>query len=197
MGDSEVVRLAQELYEKHERAINLIYKHRPNVDVRAQIKEMIVSLIKDEPKLALDKTQKGGIRFAVREWDTPALLIPEGFPRGWTPSGHMLLFQVTNDHNVLNLHLFLGPGPEETRQKLLGMVRSNEPDVFVLPRATGTWIPIYHHPMILPEVYDKLTREQREQEIRRHWDEFLDNDLPRIEEALRREAWIWESAEYD
>ena len=197
LGDSEVVRLAQELYEKHERAINLIYRYRPNIDVRAQIKEMVVTLVTQESKLELDKTQKGGIRFAVREWDTPKLRIPEGFPRGWTPSGRMLLFQVTNDHNVLNLHLFLGPGPEETRQKLLGMVRSNEPDVFVMPRAIGTWIPIYHRPILLPEVYDKLTREQREQEIRRHWGEFLDNDLPRIEEALRREAWIWESGETD
>jgi hypothetical protein len=109
----------------------------------------------------------------------------------------MLLFQVTNDLNVLNLHLFMGPGPEETRQKLLKMVRSNEPNVFVLPRAIGTWIPIYHRPILLPEVYDKLTREQREQEIRRHWEEFLDNDLPRIEEALRREAWIWEPVDTD
>jgi hypothetical protein len=67
LGDSEVVRLAQELYEKHERAINLIYKYRPNIDVRAQIKETVVTLATQEPKLELDETQKGGIRFAVRE----------------------------------------------------------------------------------------------------------------------------------
>lgn len=195
LGDPEVVRLAQDLYEKHKRAFDFVYGHPP--DIRAQIKEMVVGLIEDETKLALDAYDKGNIRFGVRGWDKPALLIPEGFPRGWTPSGRMLLFQVTNDQNVLNLHLFMGPGPEDTRQKLLGMVRSNEPAVFVLPRPTGTWIPIYHRPILLPEVYDNLARERREQEIRRHWDEFLDNDLPRIEGALRREAWIWELVEHD
>jgi hypothetical protein len=194
LGDPKVVRIAQDLYEKHKRAFDFVYRH--PLDVRAQIKDMVVRLIKDEPKLALDKTEKGGIRFAVREWDTPTLLAPDSFQQ-WTPSRRMLLFQVTNDPNILNLHLFMGPGPEETRQKLLGMVRSNEPDVFVLPRATGTWIPVYHRPILLPEVYDKLTREQREQEIRRHWDEFFDNDLPEIEKALRREAWIWEPVETD
>ena len=76
------------------------------------------------------------------------------------------------------------------------MVRANDSDVLIEPRSTsGRWILIYHHPILKPEVYDKLDREQREEEIRRHWGEFLDKDLSRIDEALKGEAWIWESVE--
>ncbi len=186
LGDPDIVSLSQNLYEKHKRAFDLVYRHRPNV--RAQIKEMVVGLITQEPRLALDKTELGNIKFGVREWDTSALLIPEDFPQQWTSSRRMLLFQITNDQNILSLHLFMGPGPEETRQKLLNMVRSNEPEVFILPRATSSnWIPIYHRPILKPEVYDKLTRQQREEEIRRHWNEFFHKDLPCIEAALGRE----------
>ena len=56
------------------------------------------------------------------------------------------------------------------------MVRSNAPDVFMMPRATGSWIPIYHRPILKPVVYNKLDRKQCEEEIRRQWDEFLDQD---------------------
>jgi hypothetical protein len=31
---------------------------------------------------------------------------------------------------------------------------------------------------------------QKQQEIHRQWSEFLDNDLPQIEAAVRKETWI-------
>jgi hypothetical protein len=39
--------------------------------------------------------------------------------------------------------------------------------------------------------------EQRKRETRKRWDEFLDEDLPRIEEAIASETWIWEPTETD
>ena len=40
-----------------------------------------------------------------------------------------------------------------------------------------------------------VTQAEREEEIRRQWEMFLDEDLPRIDAALKREAWVWESTE--
>ena len=36
---------------------------------------------------------------------------------------------------------------------------------------------------------------EREEEISRHWAEFLKDDLPCIEVALKKEKWIWEPVE--
>ncbi len=115
--------------------------------------------------------------------------------KNWSPFGRILSFQFWNEPNVLNLNLWVGPGPEQVRQRLLETIRANAPDIFMMPSNTeGNPHPllIYHRPILGREVYDKLTREQREQEIRRHWTEFIQDDLPRIQAALRKERWIWE-----
>ncbi len=46
-----------------------------------------------------------------------------------------------------------------------------------------------------PELYENANDTQREAEIRKNWFDFLENDLPRIDDALKREAWIWEEPE--
>lgn len=81
LGDPEVVKLAQEIYRKHRRAMDLVYANRP--DVRGQLGPVIKDLVEQEPGLELDRTDKGNIRFAVRDWDTPAVLSSTG----WTPRG--------------------------------------------------------------------------------------------------------------
>ncbi len=194
VGDTEIVELCERLYLKHKPAFDLVYKHRP--DVQADIRDLLLDLIGQKPKLALDHYTKDGIKFGVRDWDTPVLLTAEKF----TASGRILLFQFWNAPNVLNLDLWVGAGPEEIRQKLLEMIRLNAPDTFMKPPDSGALvyrhpILIYRHPILKPETYNELDRKQREEEIRGHWNAFLDRDLPRIEAALRAQEWIWESFE--
>ena len=53
-----------------------------------------------------------------------------------------------------------------------------------------SWPVIFTCPLLKPEAYERLDQEQREQEIRKRWEEFLHKDLPLIEEAIRQETWI-------
>jgi hypothetical protein len=66
-------------------------------------------------------------------------------------------------------------------------------DIF---RVTGIpssrWTAIYSRPFLNQEMYEEADPVYRDEEIRKRWDEFLDKELPRIEAALRSEAWIWE-----
>ncbi len=181
--DPEIVELCQQIYLKHKRAFDMIYRHRP--DVQKQIHDLVVALIRQEPGLAVYDDTKNGIKFGIENWDTRIPLTAENL----ASSGRILSFQFWNHPNVLNLDLWIQPGPEEIRQRLLEKVRVNAPDIFMKP-STITVHPllIYRRPILKPEVYEKLDRGQREQEIRRHWHEFLDKDLPRIESALKSEA---------
>jgi hypothetical protein len=192
LGDPEVVRLAQDMYQKHKRAFEFVHRHRP--DVRAQVRDVVEDLIGKQPRLEPDAQRKDNIKFVVGEWDNaPALMTAED----WTGSGRILIFEVWNNLDSLNLRLYMGPGPEAIRERILEVARRN-PEVFVVPRTvSGSWVPIFIRHLLDREAYEKLDREQREQEIRRKWDEFLENDLPRIEDALKAEAWIWEPVRAD
>lgn len=201
VGDSRITKLSREIYKKHKRAIDLVYQHRPGQDrpdFKAQIRPIVEDLIIEHPDLELDWTRKDNIKFVVKEWDTPALLTAEG----WTDSGRILMFVFHNERDHLDLLLSVGRGPKGIRKKLLEIAASNE--VFVAPRNTDAeagrrnyWPKIFTRHFLKQEAYEDLDQEEREQEIRERWEEFVENDLPRIREALRQEAWIWESSDLE
>ena len=111
VGDSEIARLSRQIYRKHQRAIDLIYEHRP--DVQAEIRTILDSFINDNPELQRDSGGKNIIRFVVQGWDTPTLLTSEG----WTRSKRILMFEFWNNPSNLTLGLVVGPGSEEAREK--------------------------------------------------------------------------------
>ncbi len=183
MGDPELVRLCQQVYLKHKRAFDLIYRHRP--DLRVPIRSVVEGLIGEHSKLAQEGSSLDTLRFGVTNWDTPALLSAEG----WTSTNRILMFVVYNKADGLELHLFLGPGPEATRQRILDMVRDN-PEVFMMPRSlNGRWLPIFSRHLLRQEAYEDLDDEKRKEEIRRRWIQFIEEDLPRIEAVLKKETW--------
>lgn len=57
---------------------------------------------------------------------------------------------------------------------------------------SGKYVSLFKRPLLTGNLLDRLTGEEREQEIRRQWDEFIERDLPKIEAALKKEQWIWE-----
>ncbi len=191
LGDPDLGRKCREIYRKHKRAFDLIYEHRP--DVQAQIRPIIEDLIRQGPGLRPDVSKKDNIKFVSQVWDTTALKVSTE----WTPSKRILMFEVHNGFDSLSLHLYLGPGPQDTRQKLLDVARAN-PEVFIVPRSLGgKWLPLFSCHLLRQEAYEDLDDEEREKEIRRRWREFLDQDLPRIDAVLKNEAWIWEAVEAD
>ena len=194
VGDPEITRLCQQMYKKHKRAIDLIYEHRP--DSRAQIRPVVEDLIRQHPGLEQEVSSNRVMRFGVKEWSTPILLSARKDKKR-NLTGFILLFGVYNMPSSLDLGLYVMPGPDTTRQPIIDIACAN-PQVFSVPsNVKRDWLPIYSRPLIRPEAYEDLDDEEREEEIRRQWDEFLDNDLPRIDAALKAEEWILESVEPD
>jgi len=190
VGNSEIAELCQRIYKKHQRALDLIYEHRP--DPQAAIRNMVIDLIKNAPVLILESSSrvKEWIRFAFPEWDAPVLMAGSG----WTRSGRMLLFEFANRPNELRLALTIGPGPAETRKKLFEMALANQPPFQdlgegLLPK--HDWV--FNVPFLTPEFYEDTSDEEREREIRKRWAQFLEYDLPAIDAVVKKERWIWQS----
>lgn len=184
VGDSEIARLSRQIYQKHKRALDIIYEHLP--DVQTELQSVISSLIHEEPDVELDDSSKSKIRFAVPAWDTPELLSAQG----WTSSGRILLFEFQNYPESLELKLYIGPAPSEIRTELLDLARAH-PDVFSVPRRPSTrWTPIFTRRYLREEDFEDATDSDREKQIRHHWTKFLDEDLPRMDAVLREDEWI-------
>ena len=184
VGDSEIARLSRQIYQKHKRALDIIYEHLP--DVQTELESVLSSLIEEEPEVELDDSSKSKIRFAIPAWDTPELLSAQG----WTSSGRILLFEFWNYPGSLELKLYIGPAPNEIRTELLELARAH-PDVFSVPRRASTrWTPIFTRRDLREEDYEEATDSDREKQIRHHWSKFLDEDLPRMDAVLREDEWI-------
>jgi len=186
VSDSDIATLCRRIYQKHQHALDLIYEHRP--DQQATIQTIIENLMQERTDLVLDAPLKRHIRFVVREWDVPILL--EG---NWTASHRILLFELTNEPNSLKLGLYIGPGPQETRQKLLDMATKNKPPFKPAKTLKMKWNSIYQRPFLTPESYEDASEDELKAEIRKHWTTFLENDLPKINAALKAEDWVWQS----
>lgn len=186
VGNSEEMRLSQEIYRKHKRALDFIYQNRP--DHRTEIYEIILSLLDHEayPDLIFDEPAKPDIRyvhFGLAEWDVPILLTSS-----WTPSGRILMFTVTNSLESTTLGLFIGAGPPDTRARLSDMARKDS--VFNIHKHVYEWIQIYEQTLLAPEDYSEDSMTKLEIKLRERWLEFVGGKLQLIKEAVRKEQWI-------
>ena len=156
-----------------------------------KVREVLEGLISDEPGLQLDSSGKNMIRMAVDDWDTPVLL--QG--SGWGKSGRILMFEFKNSLAGLRLTMYIGLGPQETRQKLFNMAHAH-PEIFTVDQTLwNKWNMILSHEWLSQEMYDDATVSERENEIREQWAKFLKEHLPRIDAVLKKEQWIWQVGE--
>jgi len=180
VSESEIDELCRRIYQKHRRALDLIYERRP--DRQAAIHNFLQELINQTPGLILDHSTKGKIRFTIQEWeDVPTLLVAEG----WTASNRILLFEFDNSPNSLKLKLVIGPGPKETRQRLFDIAHGNKP--LFKPEKTlyKYWNKIFDRPFLTKKSYEIDDEDKIQEAIDSNWNKFLEHDLPKIREAIK------------
>lgn len=182
VGESEIEKLCQQIYRKHQRALDLIYEYRP--DLQAEIKEYLCELIESNPLLELDHSSKTYTFFIPKKWDLP--ILQRG--QGWTRSGRILLFQFENRPEWLKLSLVLGPGPDYIRQRVFEIVSLNEPPFKRSFKALGKmWSTVYSRNILTKNFYVDKSPEEIQTEISRKFKEFLDHEFPKMEAILINE----------
>jgi len=173
VAESEIAELCRRIYRKHAQAIDLIIEHRP--DQQAMLRELLEQLVKSRPEFVLDHSSKQYVRFALKDWDIPMLKAGQG----WTRSGRMLLFEFQNLPESLRLKLIIGPGPRETREKLLQIALQNQPPFKPLAKVLNRlYNEIYAHNFLSAKAYSEATEKELEDKIREYWKHFLETDLP-------------------
>lgn len=182
VNDSEIDDLCQRIYQRHKLALDLIFERRP--DQLSNTRDLLLKLITDELSLVIDRKGKSVINFLPHEWDNVPAFKAGG---GWTQSGRMLLFEFSNTPKILRLILYIGPGPDETRKRLLETAIDTK--LPFNPRSQGLrskWNSIYTSVFLTEKDYEEdASVEDREKKIVSQWQKFLLNDLPKIKAAIQ------------
>ena len=185
VADSEIADLCRRIYRKHQRALDLIYEHRP--DRQAAIQEVVVNLIKRQSgQLVLLAAAKSVIRFAPVAWSNIGPLLTG---TGWPPSRHIIVFEFANGVNSLRLKLIIGPGPQAIRQQLFDLAVEHQAPFKPSSSALyPLWSTIYTRTFLAARDYE-ADDEQREAELHKHWDKFIADDLPAIVGVIDSARW--------
>lgn len=177
--NSEIQDLCRKVYTKHRKALDLIFQYKP--DVQLDIQHYLTELIEAQTSILKDDQSKSYVRFVPKAWDVPMLL--KG--KGWTSSGRLLLFEFRNSPNSLSLHLIIGPGDMEVRQRLYDM-HKRQKDLF--KGSTGKlypqWTTIYNETFLRSADYEDQDIEALKPKIEKKWQSFLDGDFPKLAEAI-------------
>lgn len=180
VSESEVQRLAQMIYKKHKRALDLIYEHRP--DLQLELAEHLKELLKKPNGLSLDHTSKAFIRFCHDSWDSHEDL---GSGDGWTRSKRLVLFEFKNLANALRLALIIGPGPQEVRQRIFDGTRSM-PELFRGGSKTlhRKWTTVWTRSFVSKRDFEDKDPQELKDKIDNEWMRFSERELPALVSAI-------------
>jgi len=182
MVDEESEELCMKLYMRHKHAIDEIIKCNPSLDALAYRK--LKELVEAEPTLELDSIEKNKcVRFMPKSIDRDYFKC--GSER---ESRRVVLFEFTIAKSV-NLFIEMGPGRSEEVRKHIHDFASAYGEPFQFERKLGPKWRCLFKERIIDRLDDDLDPNQLIHTIKCRWDQFLRDDLPRIEQAFLGHQW--------
>jgi hypothetical protein len=177
VSDSEVARLCRKIYSKHQKAIDLIIEHRP--DIQMFLKDLVEKLIEAKPdQLKKEHSTKAYIRFTHKNWlRNPIFLSGSG---EWVKSENIMMFEVKNNDRGLFFSLIIGPGDPSVRKRIHEIALTNK-SVFkgVYKPITPKYTQIFTRQLLTPKDFDKET-DEIERKVVDKWNKILTDDVEQI-----------------
>jgi hypothetical protein len=181
MAAEQIKALCEKLYRQHKQAIDLIISHLP--DPRAAIRERLKELVEASSTLILDDSS-GYVRFIPKSLDLP--YFNGGW--GWTSTKRFLLFEFKTTQTSAVLSILMGPGDPERRKHIHQFALADKKTFQTDKKLYDKWQSRYRKPFV--EGLDSgIEQGQLIQEVESKWQEFVESDLPRIEQKFLAHQW--------
>jgi hypothetical protein len=179
VDDPEIEALCRQVYQKHHRALDLIYQYRP--DRQARLQGFLESLVRDAGGFDLDtrdpRRSPRYIVFAAKAWEdfepTP--------PTDW----HSMSLYFENKLDKLVLKLALSEDLTERHERVFAVARQNLPFCKPVIRSKYNWV--YERVLLNPREWNDAEEELLFAEIESQWNDFLQGDFLRMGALLRTE----------
>ncbi len=182
MADEQIKRLCDKIYKQHRQAIDIIISNLPNQ--RAAARDKLIELIEANKSLILDDCSGTYVRFISKPLDIPYF----GGGWGWTTSKRFLLFEFQITQKSIVLIIQMGPGEADRRKHIHGFLRTETNTFQVESRFYEKWQSLYRKPIV--ETLDgDIDHDQLIQTLETKWEEFLEDDLPSIEQTFLAHQW--------
>lgn len=180
MNDSEIQEICGKIYKRHKKALDIIFEYRP--DKLLEIHDSLVELIKEDSSLILDDSSKTLIRFIPQNMD----FIPKT-GRDWTTTNRILLFELNNNQKGVDLYFIIGPGPEEIREQLHEIAKSNS-SIFNKSKRklSKVWFTIYKKSIVESKDYEDKEISEIKDVLKVELEKFKSSDLPKIEGEIKK-----------
>lgn len=170
--DSEIIELCRKIYQQHQDALDLIFEHRP--DIQLEISEYLKSKVEQHKELTLDDSSKNYVRFSIKNWDSYKT---QKSGNGWTSTNKLVLFQFKLKYfpKNLSLHLIIGPsGNNNYRESIFQEIAKNHRDLFGKQGSlTDKWKQVYKDNI----VDEKTLSDGNFDEIKNKIDYYFKKDL--------------------
>jgi hypothetical protein len=172
VSDSEIAELCRKIYRKHKQALDLIFEHRPDLQLEfsEKLKE-IANQHLESHQIILGNYAKNYVNFYPKEW--------EGLP---------ILFHFLNLPDRLLIQLFIFSGDNSLR-KLIHQASLKNLDIFRKGRWSERWITIYKKEILKPSDYEDTDVDSLMMKVQASWAQFLTHDLPKIREIITKISW--------
>lgn len=175
MEESELIRLARQIYQKPRGALDFIFEQRP--DQLQVIADFLKELANGRRDLVLDYCTKSHVRFALNAWESRPELKGGS---GWTPTGRLLLFEFWNSERGTRLKLVIGPGDSHVRQRLFDTATRERAFFKNASTLYPKWTLIWSRPILDQKDLETKEQTELEEKLSKAWDGFLATDLPKI-----------------
>lgn len=192
VSDSEIAELCQKIYQKHQKALDLIFEHRPDLQlaIANKLAELIENAKPTEKFLANQYDyQKRHIYFADSQ---RSIFFSQLQALGWTIERLSLYFDFHNTSDQLSLKLYIGPNqpPQPVIQQALYQLARSRPAIFRgVSKRLGNWTVIYKRQFLISSDYEDADIDSLAVKIQNEWQKFLAEDLPAIRQALSEIKW--------
>lgn len=179
--DSEIIRLCRQIYTKHKKALDLIHEHKP--DVQDAIYQLLSELIDSQDDMEILYESKRSLRFMPSSWNVPQLIDQD----------HLLSLYFDNEPSRLKVRLVIDPGDVDKRQKLLDAAIDNRKEGFFVRTHSlnQNWNSIFTDTWLQEGDYDDFAMEELETKIRHKFQQFVDEDMPKLSTVIEEEISSW------
>ncbi len=173
-SDLDLIKLAADFYKRHKLALDFIFEQRP--DGRRELYELTKGMIEKKQDLVLEPSNNTYLRFLPKIW------IGEIKERGkgWTSSGHVLLFELIHNEDNLRLVLTIGPGPQNFRQKIFDAFRASTNPRANVQQLAPNFSRIWAKSLLSKSHYHDATPQDLFDMAQKRFAEFENQDLPPI-----------------
>lgn len=180
VGNSEIEQICKSIYQKHSKALDLIFQHKP--DIHQELSEFIQQKITKTDTFILDSSGKTVIRFTTEILDQMLPKVGEG----WSKSKRILLYEFTNYDNELILRLIIGPGLSEYRDNLYMFAK--ERDIFnkANRKQSAKWHTIFQQKLLTKKNFEEKTSEELSEQIEGKWEK-MTSSIKEIDQLFRQE----------